>query len=372
MKTVLAIVTFVAALSGVGWWLWKDAAPLVSLALVSKGNVKHSSPGRVEVLPQQAQQLRSLRNGIVRQVIVPPNSASRPVAEGDVIIQLDTEDVELLLQDIRVSLRAAEARLNAESDIALQVLSESRDLEDYRKLAGEGRFPKADLRKKEDALQRLKAKLVLEKIALEEEVASYRAKEAQTLRHLGELTIRSPFTGILTQVFVSNGEHVLAGKPLGILQSNERLVKVALNEEDYQGVEVGQSAAVNFLSHGSKVFHGSVSRLSDILDPSTNRRYLFLELEGGNDRFAAGSSGEAEIIKASKKDVTLIPRRALVGDAVCVWKNDLIEVREVQIGHRNLLTVEIVSGLTPGERVVVETPHLYRDGQRARRSDSSK
>ncbi|MFP6900016.1 MAG: HlyD family efflux transporter periplasmic adaptor subunit, partial [Opitutales bacterium] len=254
MKSVIFIVTFVAILSGVGWWAWKGAAPLVKVTPVLKGNVKHSSPGRVEVLPQQAQQLRSLRNGIVRSVIMTPNSASRTVSKGDVIIQLDTLEVELSLQDIRASLSAAEARLEAESDIALQVLSESRDLEDYRKLAEEGRYPKADLRKREDAVKRLQAQLALEKIALKEQAESYRAKEAQTLRHLDELTIKSPFGGILTEVFVSTGEHVFAGNPLGILQSRERLVKVAINEEDYQGVEVGQSAAVHFLSHGSKVF----------------------------------------------------------------------------------------------------------------------
>ena len=55
-----------------------------------------------------------------------------------------------------------------------------------------------------------------------------------------------------------------------------------------------------------------------------------------------------------------------------VWKNGLIEVRKVKIGHRNLLTTEVIEGLEVGERVIVTTPHLYRDGQRARLAESRK
>ena len=159
---------------------------------------------------------------------------------------------------------------------------------------------------------------------------------------------------------------------MGILHSRERLIRVTLNAEDFQGVDANQSVGVSFLSHGSEVFGGQVSRLSDIIDPSANRRYLFVNLEGGNDRFAAGSSGEAEIVKASKKNVLLVPRRALVGESVCVWEDGVLDIRKVKVGHRNLLTAEVIEGLSEGELVVVKTPHLYRDGQRARLPESQK
>ena len=129
--------------------------------------------------------------------------------------------------------------------------------------------------------------------------------------------------------------------------------------------------AVSFLSHGNQVFPGKVARLSKVLD-SANRRHLFVDLEGGHDQFAAGISGEAEIIKASKKNVILVPRRALVGEKVCVWKDGVLEIRKVTVGHRNLLTAEVIEGLSEDEQVVVETPHLYRDGQRARLAESRK
>ncbi len=92
----------------------------------------------------------------------------------------------------------------------------------------------------------------------------------------------------------------------------------------------------------------------------------------GNERFAVGSTGEAEIIKAYKQDVVLVPRRALVGENLCIWKNGSIEVRKVKIGIHNLLVAEALDGLELGERVVVDTPHLFRDGQRARLAGTQK
>ena len=370
MKPTLIALLLVALLSGAAWWAWQDAAPVVAVETVIRGEIKHSSPGRISVLPKRAQRLRSLRAGRVETAIMTPNSASRQVTSGEVIIQLETQDVELALVEIRASLKAAEARLKVESEFALQLASESRELEDFRKLADEGRYPLAELRKKEDALKRLNSRLELENISLREKAESFRAQEAQTLSHLDDLAIKSPFDGTLTEVFVSPGDHVFPGNELGVLQSRERLVRVALNEEDFQGVKVDDLAAASFLSFGSEVFPGRVTRLSDVLDASANRRHLFVDLDAGNDRFVPGSSGEVEIIKASKKDVVLVPRRALVGNSVCVWKDGVIEVREIEVGYRNLLSAEVVDGLNVGERVVVETPHLYRDGQRVRLPES--
>ena len=372
MKPAIFILALLTAIGGGAWWMWRDATPVVMVEAVARGMVKHSSPGRVEVLPVRAQRLSSTRAGRVESVIMQPNSTSRPVAAGEVIIQLETDDVKLALDEIQASLKAAEARLATESELALQVASQSRELKDFRVLAKEGRFPLAELRKKEDALKGLQARLEVEAITLQEQVESYRAKEAQTLSHIEDLTIKSPFDGILTEVFISPGDHVREGNELGVLQSRERLIRVTLNAEDFQGVDTNQSVGVSFLSHGSEVFGGQVSRLSDIIDPSANRRYLFVNLEGGNDRFAAGSSGEAEIVKAAKKNVLLVPRRALVGESVCVWEDGVLDIRKVKVGHRNLLTAEVIEGLSEGELVVVNTPHLYRDGQRARLPESQK
>jgi multidrug efflux pump subunit AcrA (membrane-fusion protein) len=55
-----------------------------------------------------------------------------------------------------------------------------------------------------------------------------------------------------------------------------------------------------------------------------------------------------------------------MGSAVFVVNNGITEAREVKVGVRNLLTAEILDGLEESEQVIVETPHLFRDGQKVK------
>ena len=193
-----------------------------------------------------------------------------------------------------------------------------------------------------------------QKISLNEKVDTARVEEAQALRHLEELSIKAPFTGILTEIRVSPGDTVSLVEPLGVLQSKKHLVEVTLLEEDFQGIEANQSVAISFRSEGTAIFHGKISGYSgasgyfDANGFSDNRRRIFVDMADGNERFAVGSTGEAEIIKAYKRDVVLVPRRALVGENLCIWKNGSIEVRKVKIGIHNLLVAEALDGLELG------------------------
>ncbi|MBT5908450.1 MAG: HlyD family efflux transporter periplasmic adaptor subunit, partial [Opitutae bacterium] len=162
------------------------------------------------------------------------------------------------------------------------------------------------------------------------------------------------------------GDMVFPGAHLGQVVSNNRLIAVTLNEEDFGGVMEGQSVAVTLLSQGAQMFEGNVTRLSPTVDPASGRRKLYVELEGGNERFTPGSSGRAEIIKSVRKDALVVPRKALMGSAVFVVNNGTTEAREVKVGARNLLTAEILDGLEESEQVIVETPHLFRDGQKVK------
>ena len=165
---------------------------------------------------------------------------------------------------------------------------------------------------------------------------------------------------------VAPGDMIFPGAHLGQMVSHERLVEVTLNEEDFGGTKEGQKVAITLLSRGSAIFEGEVTRLSSTVNPASGRRKLYVELEGGNERFAPGSSGRAEIIKSVRDNVLIVPRKALMGNAVFVVKNGITEARKVKVGARNLLTAEILDGLEEGEQVILETPHLFRDRQKVK------
>ena len=72
------------------------------------------------------------------------------------------------------------------------------------------------------------------------------------------------------------------------------------------------------------------------------------------------------MVLGSAPDAIVIPRRALLGNKVFVVSAGRVKAREVQIGFLGLNKVQIISGLEPGEHVVVENLDMVRTGGRVR------
>ena len=366
MKLLLKVALPLGALSILGWWLIASAIPEVIVKPVSRGTVRDGVPGNVLVLAERTHDLRSRVSGIATNVIMLPNGKPISVEENSTLLTLDATEDERSLKQLYVAREHQEKRIAAGSAIAMQLETEKREMTAWNALAEQGKLPLSDLENKKSLVKRLETQLAQEKITNDEQSKTFRIQEARLLANLKKTKIRSPIAGLMTLSLVAPGDMVFPGAHLGQVVSNNRLIAVTLNEEDFGGVMEGQSVAVTLLSQGAQIFEGNVTRRSPTVDPASGRRKLYVELEGGNERFTPGSSGRAEIIKSVRKDALVVPRKALMGSAVFVVNNGITEAREVKVGARNLLTAEILDGLEESEQVIVETPHLFRDGQKVK------
>ena len=77
-------------------------------------------------------------------------------------------------------------------------------------------------------------------------------------------------------------------------------------------------------------------------------------------------SVEANIVTREKPNALLIPADALQGNAVFVLDGAHVRKREVKIGIRGTREVEVLSGLTDGERVASPAATDLKDGARVR------
>jgi len=139
---------------------------------------------------------------------------------------------------------------------------------------------------------------------------------------------------------------------------------VSLLEEEFKELKVGMAAGVSLLSTGDKIYSAKVSALSSTVEANSGIRKLYLEMDENNLSLPVGSSGRAEIIRKEKESALIIPRKALVGDFVVVTEAGRAMFRKVSVGAKNLKTVEILEGIKAGENVVIQTPHLLREGER--------
>ena len=178
--------------------------------------------------------------------------------------------------------------------------------------------------------------------------------------------VKAPVTGVITLSWILEGSYAVHNTEAFRIQSDEKIIEVRINEDDFYGVREDVPAKVRFYSYGHRMFEGKVTKILPEADAATQEYTVNLEVDMGGEPLYAGMSGEASIVLGVAPKATVIPRRALLGDQVFVVKGNRVESRKIQAGFRGLNKVQVLEGLQPGEQVVVENLDVVRDSGRVR------
>ena len=334
------------------------------VSIVQKGDIRDSVSGNVRVLAEQSFQLRSETQSKLEYAALIPFGKPIPVDNNQTLYLMNTEDLERSLERTRLTQSSHEKRLKTGSTIGLQLELEERNLESFKILSQENGndISEFELESKINFVERLRRQYELEKISNEETTKSLNLEINRIQHELEKHKIRSPIQGTLVSSSVKAGDTIFSGQVLGEVQSDNRIIEVTLNEEDFAGINEGQQVGVTIFSFGNKIFEGVVSRLTANVDPATGRRKLFVKLTS-SENLPVGSSGRAEIIKREITGTTIIPRKALLGASVFIVQDGTVSQKKVEVGAKNLEFVEITKGLKPKDMVISETPHLFYDGE---------
>jgi RND family efflux transporter MFP subunit len=114
---------------------------------------------------------------------------------------------------------------------------------------------------------------------------------------------------------------------------------------------------------------GKVSRFADALDQQTRTMHTEIDFQNPDGRLLPGMYVEARIGVAEKKNMMTVPLEGVEmngseGTVLVVNSQDVIEERKVQLGVQGSTRVEVLSGLSDGERVVVGSRNEYRAGMK--------
>lgn len=173
------------------------------------------------------------------------------------------------------------------------------------------------------------------------------------------ITFVAPASGTVMEKQAQLGMHFATGDPLFKTTDLSRVwVLAEVSERDLAVVKPGQTATIGFRDNPSESFDGKVLLIYPQLDPATRTAKVRIAVENRNNRLRIGQYADVRIdIPASSSPVLTIPATAVVDDGtrqvVFVAKADgLFEPRAVKLGARSADRVQIVSGLSEGERVV--------------------
>ena len=334
------------------------------VSIVKIGDIRDSVSGNVRVLAERTFKLRSETQAKLEYAKLIPFGKPVLVDKNQTLFSMNTDDLMRNLERTLLSKSSHEKRLKIGSNTSLQLELEEKNLESFKILSKENSndISEFELESKINLVERLRKILEIEKTNNEEITKSLNLEIDRIEHELQKRKIKSPIKGTLVSSLVKKGDTIFGGQVLGEVQSNERVVEVTLNEEDFAGIKEGQKVGVTIFSFEDEIFEGVVDRISANVDPVTGSRKLFVHLSK-NEALPVGSSGRAEIIKKEIKAAIILPRKALLGNSVFAVRYGKVTQVKVEVGAKNLEFVEIIKGLKPREVVISETPHLFYDGE---------
>lgn len=267
------------------------------------------------------------------------------VRRGDVLFRIDAPDLAQARSDeqkaraaLELSRRALERqRALGESDIAAQ-----REIEQARN----------DFEQARSEHERAQARL---------------AQMGQGTAGGSALAVRSPISGHVVDLAAAAGAYWNdATAPLmTVADLSSVFVSVSVAERDLGTVFVGQAARISLDAYPGETLEGRVRYVGELLDLDTRRTKVRVQFDNRDARLKPGMYAKAVLRSKAHRGV-LVPLPAVVQNGFYAriyvetqpWQ---FEPHVVRLGSRVGDRVEVLAGLTPGERIVVKDGVLLDD-----------
>jgi membrane fusion protein (multidrug efflux system) len=187
-------------------------------------------------------------------------------------------------------------------------------------------------------------------------------------RSLRDSSVAAPFAGLVARRHVSEGEFVSPGQKLFDLVALDPVeVEFHVAERDSSRVRAGAPVDVRVAPFPDEVFHAVVSVVSPTIDPATRTLRVKALLPNGDGRLRPGLFARADLGVAVREGVAMVPDEAVLqrADGPVAFRlvdGGRVERRALELGAIREGMVEVRSGLTAGDRVVVRGQNELVDG----------
>jgi HlyD family secretion protein len=198
----------------------------------------------------------------------------------------------------------------------------------------------------------------------EQQVVSQQSVTADLANRVDQLTIRAPFDGMVASVAVQNSDAVAPNQPILMVVNLSLLeLEIALPEEYAVETAIGTPATISF--NGNE-YQGKVTAVSP--EVVANQVGATVAFVGGQPPGLKQSQRlTTRLVFESKKDVLKVSRGAFVdaggGRSAWVVDGDVATRREITLGASSASEVEVVKGLSKGDRIIVSDTSAFGDAK---------
>ncbi|HEV3308222.1 MAG TPA: efflux RND transporter periplasmic adaptor subunit [Candidatus Sulfotelmatobacter sp.] len=186
--------------------------------------------------------------------------------------------------------------------------------------------------------------------------------------------VYAPFTGVLTKRNVDPGALInagagAAGRELFDLARVDPLrVYTSVPQAYAPYIKVGAKTFVTLQEFPGQKFAATVARTAEAIDPATRTLLTEVDVPNKDGRLLPGSFGVVHFAVGSNVNKVTVPVntmlfRAQGAQVAVVGPDNKVQLRAINIGRDYGTTLEILGGLTPSDRIVVNPADSLEDGQ---------
>ncbi|MCE1187544.1 MAG: efflux RND transporter periplasmic adaptor subunit [Ignavibacteria bacterium] len=327
------------------------AAPAVSIGKPVRGEMEYTILLTGDVSPVKQAMIYTKVSGNIEREFVDIGSA---VGQGQLLALIDTS---IYSQNMK---QAYGSYLQAEANY----INTKANYERNASLLNKNLIARQDLDN---------AKTAFDVAIAQREVSLANYKNTQT--QLSYCKITAPFSGTITKRFYDAGTYVTAGQPttsalFTLMDVNALKIMANIPERDIAAVAKVREADITVDALPDKHFSGKITKTSESVDLSTRTMVVQIDVNNPGHLLKPGMFANVTFVLDKKENTLKLPTESVQKDEkgwfVYTLPDSTVHKQYIQIGLRQEKEVEIISGVTENDKVVVAGQTLIKDKMKVR------
>jgi RND family efflux transporter MFP subunit len=363
--------------------------PPAAVARVERHNIGSTLAIAGEFKPFQDVDVHAKVAGYIRQIYV---DVGDHVKEGQTLAVLEVPELAAQLTGAKASVRAAREQIRrAQGDFQRAQSSHAAAHSAYVRLkqAADSRAGLVaqqevdDSQAKDLETEGQTASAEAELAAAKQQLEVAQANQKQYTALSSYTRIVAPFAGVITNRYADTGALVAAGTSsstqaipvVRLAQTSKLRLVLSIPESVAAQIHLGDPVKVRVQALDQEI-EGRVSRFADSLDRQTRTMETEIDFDNRSGRLIAGMYAETRLSLREEKNALTIPLEAFSrnGDeatVLAVNAENVVEERKVRLGVEDSTRIEVLSGLSEGERVIIGNRSEYQNGEKIQPKDVS-
>lgn len=356
--------------------------PVAAVELATRGPIHNSLTLSGEFRPYQEVDVHAKVAGYIRRIYV---DVGDKVKEGQTLAVLEVPELSAQVVAAKAAMRRSEDAIErADKDLQRAQSAHTAAHAAYTRLkqASQARPGLIAEQELDDSLahdQEAEAQVGSAKAALAEAKSQRSVSEADQERYSvleAYSHITAPFTGVVTKRYADTGSLIQAGTAsdtqsmpvVRLAQWSKLRLIVPVPESAVPDLQLGGEVDVRVPSL-KRNFKGKIARFADALSDETRTMHTEIDVENADGTLVGGMYAEAEIELKHPQSALTVPIQAVKrngdnAEVVLVRPDGTIEPRAVKLGAEGNDRIEVISGLSDGERLIVGNLGQYQAGEK--------